>query len=132
MRSARQFHSSAAVWHNPWHCMHAAMMTFKAAVLLSRSVFYLPPPLPLNHLVADMYGGPVLVLQGAKDPLNDAMARAAALGAACSNVRVQLIDGGHCPHDEVPAVFNEAVMRFMQEVEYAQGARQIAAMCCIE
>ena len=38
-----------------------------------------------------------MVLQGALDPLNDARARAAALQAACSNVEVQLIGGGHCP-----------------------------------
>lgn len=62
-----------------------------------RSVFYLPAPKPLNYLVQDMYGGPCMVLQGAKDPLNDARARAAALGAACPNVQVQLINGGHCP-----------------------------------
>lgn len=60
-------------------------------------MFYLPPPKPLNHLVQDLYGGPCMVLQGALDPLNDARARAAALDAACSNVEVQLIDGGHCP-----------------------------------
>lgn len=37
-----------------------------------RSVFYLPKPRPLNHLVADLWGGPTLVLQGVLDPLNDA------------------------------------------------------------
>lgn len=31
-----------------------------------RSVFYLPKPRPLNYLVQDLYGGPTLVLQGAK------------------------------------------------------------------
>ena len=31
-----------------------------------RSVFYLPKPRPLNHLVQDLFGGPTLVLQGAK------------------------------------------------------------------
>ena len=66
-------------------------------VLSCRSVFYLPPPKPLNYLVQDLYGGPCMVLQGALDPLNDARARAAALQAACSNVEVQLIGGGHCP-----------------------------------
>ena len=33
-----------------------------------RSVFYLPKPRPLNYLVQDLYGGPTLVLQGAKVP----------------------------------------------------------------
>lgn len=33
-----------------------------------RSVFYLPKPRPLNYLVQDLYGGPTLLLQGAKVP----------------------------------------------------------------
>lgn len=37
-----------------------------------RSVFYLPKPRPLSHLVGDLWRGPTLVLQGALDPLNDA------------------------------------------------------------
>ncbi|CAK0783042.1 hypothetical protein CVIRNUC_006237 [Coccomyxa viridis] len=83
------------------------------ALAVFRSVFYLPPPKPLNYLVQDLYGGPCMVLQGALDPLNDARARAAALQAACSNVEVQLIGGGHCPHDEVSAEFNAALLPFL-------------------
>ena len=95
-----------------------------------RSVFYLPAPVPLNHLVQDLYGGPALVLQGARDPLNDAPARAAALDAACRNVRVQLIDGGHCPHDEVPAAFNQALLGFARGLHGAcVGRVQAAAVC---
>lgn len=41
-----------------------------------RSVFYLPKPRPLNHLVGALYRGPTLVLNGALDPLNNAVARA--------------------------------------------------------
>lgn len=33
--------------------------------------------------------------QGARDPLNDAVRRASDIAAACPNVRVQLLDGGH-------------------------------------
>jgi pimeloyl-ACP methyl ester carboxylesterase len=82
-------------------------------------------------LVAELYGGPVLVLQGARDPLNDAPARAAALAAACSNVRVHLLEGGHCPHDEVPAAFNEALQGFMREVgvQRVAGAQEVAVVC---
>lgn len=64
---------------------------------MRRSVFYLPKPLALNYLVAEKFGGPTLVLQGAKDPLNNAKGRAAALKAACPNIQVHLLDGGHCP-----------------------------------
>ncbi len=59
---------------------------------------YLPTPAPLNHLVS-VFGGPVLVLQGALDPLNDAPGRAAKLAALCANAEVQLLQAGHCPHD---------------------------------
>ncbi len=57
----------------------------------------MPKPLALNYLVAEKFGGPALVLQGAKDPLNDARSRAAELEAACPNIQVHLLDGGHCP-----------------------------------
>lgn len=43
-----------------------------APVCPYRSVFYLPRPRPLSHLVGDLWRGPTLVLQGALDPLNDA------------------------------------------------------------
>lgn len=66
-------------------------------MLYCRSVFYLPKPLPLNHLVKDLYRGRALVLQGAKDPLNDARGRAQALQDSCPNVSVHLLDAGHCP-----------------------------------
>ncbi len=54
-----------------------------------RSVFYLPRPRPLSYLVGQVFGGPTLVLQGAKDPLNDAVGRATLLEELCPNVRVR-------------------------------------------
>lgn len=121
------------------HLFHASLITHQhssseGSVLvccLTRSVFYLPAPLPLNHLVTEMYQGPTLVLQGARDPLNDAPARAAAIAAACSNVRVHLLNGGHCPHDESPAAFNEALLRFVREVSMQRvaGPKEVAAVC---
>lgn len=59
-----------------------------------RSVFYLPKPRPLNHLVADLWGGPTLVLQGVLDPLNDAKGescvsfKAASLQSICGAARL--------------------------------------------
>ncbi|KAL3153511.1 hypothetical protein ABBQ38_011843 [Trebouxia sp. C0009 RCD-2024] len=79
-----------------------------------RSVFYLPKPRPLNYLIQELYGGPTLVLQGAKDPLSNAVARAKELEAACRNVRVQMLNAGHCPHDEVPHLVNDGLLNFMQ------------------
>ncbi|KFM24694.1 Uncharacterized protein F751_2412 [Auxenochlorella protothecoides] len=63
------------------------------------SVFYLQKPRPLNHLVAEMYGGPVLVLQ------------------------VVMLEAGHCPHDEVPEEFNARLLEWMEGLEPAGTAR---------
>lgn len=71
------------------------------ALEVVQSVFYLPKPRPLNMLL-DAYGGPVLLVQGKLDPLNDAVARAQATKALCPSVTVHLVDAGHCPHDEAP------------------------------
>ncbi len=78
------------------------------------SAFYLPPPAALNHLLAEEWGGPTLVLQGALDPLNDAVGRATSLGRLVPNARVVLLQAGHCPHDEVPDRVNEELLRFVQ------------------
>ena len=82
-----------------------------------RSVFYLPPPRALNYLL-DTSRKPVLVFQGALDPLNDARGRAAALKNACrvADVQVELVEAGHCPMDEVPDTFNASMLRFVQRV----------------
>ncbi|KAK9905885.1 hypothetical protein WJX75_008118 [Coccomyxa subellipsoidea] len=90
------------------------------ALAVFRSVFYLPKSLPLNHLVKDLYRGRALVLQGAKDPLNDARGRAQALQDSCPNVSVHLLDAGHCPHDEAPAKFNKALLAFVEDVRNTQ------------
>jgi pimeloyl-ACP methyl ester carboxylesterase len=80
-----------------------------------RSVFYLPKPRALNYLVADAFGGPALVLQGALDPLNDAVGRARGLAELCPNARVVMLQAGHCPHDEVPEEVNRALEAFVRE-----------------
>lgn len=80
------------------------------------SVFYLPTPRPLNHLV-ERFGGPVAVIQGALDPLNDAAGRARLLGELCPGARVSLLQAGHCPHDEDPEAFEGAMLAFVRDVE---------------
>ena len=80
-----------------------------------RSVFYLPPPRALNYLVQEKFKGPTLVLQGALDPLNDAVGRAKELEDTCSNVQVKLLRAGHCPHDEVPEQVNETIIKFVSD-----------------
>jgi len=87
------------------------------------SVFYLPKPRALNHLVADKWGGPTMVLQGVLDPLNDARGRAQALAQACPKVKVVLLQAGHCPHDEVPHLVNRALLRFIEQEVLTSSSR---------
>ncbi|GAB4818230.1 hypothetical protein N2152v2_005276 [Parachlorella kessleri] len=88
-----------------------------------RSVFYLSKPRPLSYVV-DVFGGPTLMLQGSKDPLNDAVGRAKQLAELCSNVRVKMLNAGHCPHDELPEEVNAELLRFMEEDVLGEGKRQ--------
>lgn len=57
----------------------------------------LPPPRPANELLRK-FNGPVLVAQGALDPLNDAKGRAELLRTCYDKTVVRLIEAGHCPH----------------------------------
>ena len=82
------------------------------ALAVFQSVFYMPRPRALDVLLVEEFGGPCLLLQGEKDPLNDARARARALAAAVPGIEVRLLDAGHCPHDEVPGEVAEAVAAF--------------------
>ena len=92
------------------------------AAFVFASVAYLPPPRPLNVLVS-AFGGPTLALAGVKDPLNDAGGRASLLGELCGPelVEVALLEGGHCPHDEVPALVNARLRAFLDETAAAGG-----------
>jgi len=85
------------------------------ALEVFQSVFYLPPPRALNHLVHDQYRGPAAVIQGVLDPLNDARTRAASLQATCPGIYTALIQAGHCPHDEQPGKVNAALLSFIEE-----------------
>jgi pimeloyl-ACP methyl ester carboxylesterase len=59
----------------------------------------LPPPRSMNTLLGE-FCGPVLVAQGALDPLNDAVGRAYALRSIRPGIQVALMRLGHCPMDE--------------------------------
>lgn len=61
----------------------------------------LPPPLPFNDLLRQ-FSGPVLVAQGALDPLNDAVGRAKQLAGIRDGIDTALLQLGHCPMDEGP------------------------------
>lgn len=83
------------------------------AIGVFRSVFFLPAPRALNYLVSELFRGPTLVLQGAKDPLNDARGRAREIGRLCKNAEITLLDAGHCCHDEVPDRFNDLLVNWI-------------------
>ena len=78
-----------------------------------RSGFYLKRQRPLPYLLNDLYQGPVLILQGVLDPLNAAQDRADLLEQRLNNATKVCIDAGHCPHDEVPELVNEAIDDFV-------------------
>jgi pimeloyl-ACP methyl ester carboxylesterase len=82
----------------------------------------LPAPLSMDSLF-QCYRGPVLVAQGALDPLNDAVARAAQFQAIRDGVSVQLLQLGHCPMDEDPQQCAAAVLKWWQQ-EQGQASRR--------
>ncbi len=67
------------------------------------------------------------MLQGRLDPLNDATTRAQQLGSLCPNVDVVLLDAGHCPHDEQPALVNDGIVDFVRSRVKAGAAAAAAA-----
>jgi hypothetical protein len=58
------------------------------------------------------YTGPVLIAQGALDPLNDAQSRAKQFEAIRPGVTVDLLDLGHCPMDEGPQLVAKSVIKW--------------------
>ena len=60
----------------------------------------LPTPKPMNDLFRE-YKGPVLIAQGALDPLNNAPGRAQSFENIRQGVTVDLTPSGHCPMDEI-------------------------------
>jgi hypothetical protein len=71
----------------------------------------LPKPKPVNDLFRK-YTGPVLIAQGALDPLNDAKSRARQFESIRPGVTVDLLDLGHCPMDEGPQLVAKSVIRW--------------------
>ncbi|CAM9240223.1 unnamed protein product, partial [Hapterophycus canaliculatus] len=74
--------------------------------------------LPFSRSANEMlgkFGGPVLVTQGVKDPLNDAEGRATLFQGLGPQVSVVRLDGGHCPHHEVAAEVCEAISVFVEK-----------------
>ena len=96
------------------------------SVQVLRSGFYLAPQRPLPYLLNQLYQGPVLILQGVLDPLNSARDRADTLEAAIPNATKVCIEAGHCPHDEVPELVNDAIAEFVENVVGGRHGRKAA------
>lgn len=84
------------------------------AVDVIASGFVLPKQRPLNELLAE--GPPILVLQGALDPLGT-KDRAAKLKQVAGRASVEVFPAcGHCLHDENPEGFAKAFSEWMEKV----------------
>jgi len=105
------------------------------AVMISGSK--LPPPRTGNELLGADFGsakesssvkegkwmGPVLIAQGMKDPLMDASARVKLFENLRSDIAVEPLNGGHCPHDELPAESAKAFLKWASTRKvYSKGA----------
>ena len=95
----------------------------------------LPPPRTANELLGADFGssknraskptfdsklkegsfdGPVLVAQGFLDPLNDAKGRAAMFGDLRDGIKVDPINAGHCPHDELEGDISISIAKWLE------------------
>jgi pimeloyl-ACP methyl ester carboxylesterase len=75
-----------------------------------------------------IFKGPVLVAQGMLDPLNDAKGRAAMLGALRDGITVSPINGGHCPHDEMPQECMRALLQWTEQQQTAAASPAVASV----
>ena len=94
----------------------------------------LPPPRTANELLGADFGssknrgyetsflskykegtfdGPVLVAQGVLDPLNDAKDRAELLRKLRKGIKIDSLNAGHCPHDELPGDIAKSISKWM-------------------
>jgi len=81
-----------------------------------RTVFDIPRGQPLDGLFAQL-NAPLLLIWGLKDPwINAEGRRANFLSHAPEGTREVLLEAGHCPHDEVPAVVNRELLAWMADL----------------
>ncbi len=78
----------------------------------------------MNDLLRE-YTGPVLIAQGALDPLNNAPARAKQFEGIRPGVWVRLLDLGHCPMDEGPGQMAASVVEWARERGIVKGGEGV-------
>ena len=83
------------------------------AFAVFRTVFDIPRGQPLDELFAELQA-PLLLLWGIRDPWINASGRRASFQRhAPPNTREVVLEAGHCPHDEVPAPVNAALLEWL-------------------
>jgi pimeloyl-ACP methyl ester carboxylesterase len=81
-----------------------------------RTVFDIPRGQPLDELFAELQA-PLLLLWGIRDPwINAAGRRASFQRHAPADTEEVVLEAGHCPHDEVPAQVNAALLDWLARV----------------
>jgi pimeloyl-ACP methyl ester carboxylesterase len=81
-----------------------------------RTVFDIPRGRPLDELFAELQA-PLLLLWGIRDPwINAAGRRANFQRHAPAATREVVMEAGHCPHDEVPAQVNAALLDWLADL----------------
>jgi pimeloyl-ACP methyl ester carboxylesterase len=96
-----------------------------------RTVFDIPRGQPLDELFAELQA-PLLLLWGIRDPwINAAGRRASFQRHAPPDTREVVLEAGHCPHDEVPAPVNAALLEWLASLPEAPapspGAAKVAS-----
>ena len=79
-----------------------------------RTVFDFPKGEPLDHLFAELQA-PLLLLWGIRDPWINAVGRRALFQTHAPSATTEVVlEAGHCPHDEQPAVVNKELLQWLQ------------------
>ena len=87
-----------------------------------RTVFDIPRGRPLDGLFAELTA-PLLLLWGIRDPwINAAGRRAAFQRHAPAGTTEVVLEAGHCPHDEVPAPVNQALLEWLASLPAGRRA----------
>ena len=81
-----------------------------------RTVFDIPRGQPLDELFAEL-SAPLLLLWGIRDPWINAAGRRASFQRHAPQATTEVVlEAGHCPHDEVPAQVNAALLEWLQQL----------------
>ncbi|MFY8148146.1 MAG: alpha/beta fold hydrolase [Prochlorococcaceae cyanobacterium] len=111
------------VYIDPTHVDEALVESIRRPALdpgafgVFRTVFEIPRGQPLDELFAQLRC-PLLLLWGLRDPWINAAGRRAAFQRHAPQATTEVVlEAGHCPHDEVPAPVNRALLEWIAGLE---------------